>query len=176
MPEINEFAGVVRQHHASLRYFIRSLGVQSAWVDDLAQEAFLLAYRKWDDLDDVGNASPWLIAIAKNLVMNELSKSSRRQRLLDENMTTLLLAAETGEERPAAAADRGIRHEALRDCMAKLPERSRQVVHARYFDDRNSTEIGSDLKMTTTAVRQLLFRSRQVLADCLQRKAIHDAG
>ena len=46
MPEINEFAGVVRQHHASLRYFIRSLGVQSAWVDDLAQEAFLLAYRQ----------------------------------------------------------------------------------------------------------------------------------
>ncbi|MCW1924083.1 sigma-70 family RNA polymerase sigma factor [Luteolibacter arcticus] len=176
MPEINQFAGVVRQHHASLRYFIRSLGVQSAWVDDLAQEAFLLAYRKWEDLDEVGNAGLWLCAIAKNLVMNELSKTSRRQRLLDENMTTLLLAAEGGgDERPASVADRGIRHEALRDCMAKLPERSRQVVHARYFDDQNSSEIGSDLKMTTTAVRQVLFRSRQLLADCLQRKSIHEA-
>lgn len=177
MPEINEFAGVVREHHASLRYFIRSLGVQQAWVDDIAQEAFLLAYRKWDDLDDIGNAGLWLCAIARNLVMNELSKTSRRQRLLDENMTTLLLAAEDGEARtPGSTADRGVRHEALRDCLSKLPERSRQVVHARFFEDRNSSEIGSELKMSTTAVRQILFRSRNLLADCLQRKAIHEAG
>ncbi|WP_035606040.1 sigma-70 family RNA polymerase sigma factor [Haloferula sp. BvORR071] len=176
MPEINEFAAVVREHHASLRYFIRSLGVQQAWVDDIAQEAFLLAYRKWDELDETGNAGLWLCAIARNLVMNELSKNSRRQRLLDENMTTLLLAAESGEDTPpGGAADRGIHHQALRDCLAKLPERSRQVVHARYFQDQNSSEIGSELKLSTTAVRQILFRSRNLLAECLQRKAIHEA-
>lgn len=177
MPEINEFAAVVREHHASLRYFIRSLGVQQAWVDDIAQEAFLLAYRKWDDLDEIGNAGLWLCTIARNLVLNELSKTSRRQRLLDENMTTLLVAAEGGEaSSPGSAADRGIRHQALRDCLSKLPERSRQVVYARYFEDQNSTEIGSALKMSTTAVRQILFRSRNLLAECLQRKAITEAG
>lgn len=176
MPEINEFSSVVREHHSRLRYFIRSLGVQSAWVDDIAQEAFLLAYKKWGDLDEVGNAGVWLCAIARNLVMNELTKTSRRQRLLDENMTTLLLAAESEPTRPGQASDQCISHQALRDCMEKLPERSRQVVQARYFHDLNSTDIGGDLKMTTTAVRQVLFRSRQLLADCLQRKEIHEAG
>ena len=176
MPEINEFTGVVREHHSRLRYFIRSLGVQSAWVDDIAQEAFLLAYRKWDELDEIGNVAPWLCKIARNLVMNELTKTSRRQRLLDENMTTMLLAAEGDTERPGRASDQGISHQALRDCLAKLPERSRQVIHARYFEDLNSTDIGGDMKMSTTAVRQVLFRSRQLLADCLQSKAIYESG
>ena len=174
MPEINQFTDVVREHHPRLRYFIRSLGVQSAWVDDIAQEAFLLAYRKWDELDDVKNAGIWLTAIARNLVMNELTKTSRRKRLLDENMTTLLLAAEGEPERPGRLSDQCTNHQALRDCLSKLSARSRKVVHARYFEDLDVTDIGGDLKMKANAIRQVLFRSRKVLAGCLQSKAINE--
>ena len=43
--------GMVREHHAGLRAYVRSLGVEEAWVDDVAQEAFLVAYRKLDEWD-----------------------------------------------------------------------------------------------------------------------------
>ena len=175
MPEINAYTEVVRAHHSSLRYFIRSLGVQSAWVDDLAQEAFLLAYRKWDELDSPANAGAWLRAIARNLVMNEITKTNRRQRLIDENLTTLLLDAENEPEKPGAADDLGIRAKALGDCMQELSDRARKIIRARYFDERNSTEIGEDLRMQPATVRKVLFNSRQILADCLRTKAIHDA-
>jgi hypothetical protein len=36
---LEEFEGWVREHQAGLRAFIRALGVDEAWVDDLAQEA-----------------------------------------------------------------------------------------------------------------------------------------
>jgi len=175
MPEINEYTEVVRAHHSGLRYFIRSLGVQSAWVDDIAQEAFLLAYRKWDDLDEATNAGAWLRTIARNLVMNELSKTHRRQRLIDENLTTLLLDAEPDAERPGRAEDHGIRNRALGECIEQLSDRSREIIRARYFDDRNSSEIGDDLKMQPATVRKVLYHSRQLLADCLRSKAVHDA-
>lgn len=175
MPEINAYTEIVRAHHSSLRYFIRSLGVRSAWVDDLAQEAFLLAYRKWDELDHPENAGAWLRTIARNLVMNEISKTSRRQRLLDENLTSLLLAAENEPARPGAASDHGIRDRALGECLKELSERSRGIIKARYFDDRNSSEIGGDLKIPPATVRKILYHSRQILADCLRGKAIHDA-
>ncbi len=174
MPEINEFTEVVRGHHSSLRYFIRSLGVRSAWVDDLAQEAFLLAYRKWDELDNPANAGAWLRTIARNLVMNEITKSNRRQRLLDENLTTLLIAAEPPEDTPGAAGDQAVREKALGECLGRLTERSRGVVLARYFDDRNSSEIGEALKMPAATVRKILYHARQTLAECLRGKAIHD--
>lgn len=175
MPELNAYTEVVREHHSGLRYFIRSLGVQSAWVDDLAQEAFLLAYRKWDELDDPSNAGAWLRAIARNLVMNEITKTNRRQRLIDENLTTLLLDTESEPEKPGSADERGMRHRALSECLQELSERSRAIIRARYFDDRNSSEIGGDLRMQPATVRKVLFHSRQLLADCLRSKAIHDA-
>lgn len=175
MPEINEYTEVVRTHHSSLRYFIRSLGVQSAWVDDLAQEAFLLAYRKWDDLDDASNAGAWLRTIARNLVMNEITKTSRRQRLIDENLTTLLLDAEQNSDQPGRTEDHGIRNRALVECIEGLSGRSREIIRARYFDERNSTEIGEDLKMQPAAIRKVLYHSRQILADCLRSKAVYDA-
>ena len=60
-----QFEAVVRESHSSLRFFIRSLGVDDAWVDDLAQETFLLAYRKWEFLDDPANAMFWLRRIGR---------------------------------------------------------------------------------------------------------------
>ena len=42
------FAGLVQEHQASLRAFVRSLGVDSGWVDDLAQDAFVTAYQYYE--------------------------------------------------------------------------------------------------------------------------------
>ena len=42
-PRDHRFTELIQEHHASLRYFIHSLGVNPAWVDDVAQDAFLLS-------------------------------------------------------------------------------------------------------------------------------------
>jgi RNA polymerase sigma-70 factor, ECF subfamily len=163
----------VRAHHSGLRYFIRSLGVSEAWVDDLAQETFLIAHRKWDDLDHPDQAPGWLRQIARNLVMNELTKSGRRQRLLDEKVTTLLIHAEPDTPAPGALQDAEIRHEALRECLDGLPGNVRAIINARYYDDRNATDIGDEFSMNPAAVRKLLYLARKTLADCLAGKQVH---
>jgi RNA polymerase sigma-70 factor (ECF subfamily) len=147
--------------------------VNDAWVDDLAQETFLIAHRKWDELDSPENAPGWFRSIARNLVMNELTKTGRRQRLLDEKITGLLVAAEPTAPAPGVLQDAEIRHEALRQCLAGLPENVRRVIHARYYDDRNSSEIGDELSMNPASVRKLLFHARKTLAECLVAKQIH---
>ncbi|MCW1915208.1 sigma-70 family RNA polymerase sigma factor [Luteolibacter sp. GHJ8] len=163
----------VRTHHSGLRYFIRSLGVSDAWVDDLAQETFLIAHRKWEELDHPDQAPGWLRQIARNLVMNELTKTGRRQRLLDEKVTTLLIQADSPVPAPGALQDAEIRHEALRECLDGLPGKVRSVINARYYDDRNATEIGEELSMNPAAVRKLLYLARKTLAECLASKQIH---
>lgn len=175
MPDIKQFTEVVQTHHNNLRYFIRSLGTQSAWVDDIAQETFLLAYRKWNELDETENAGAWLRAIARNLVMNEITKTNRRQRLIDENLTTLLLDSESEMENPGSTEERNLRSTALGECLDKLPERNRNIIRARYFENRNSSEIGGLLRIQPANIRKILYTSRQILADCLHGKAIHEA-
>ena len=175
MPDLKEFTRVIGDHHSSLRYFIQGLGVNPSWVDDVAQDAFLVAYRRWEELDTMENPGAWLRTIARNLVLNATAKLNRRQRLLDENLTTLLLEAE--HEAPAAGElpDLAQRQDALRDCLARLTERARRVIEARYFKDRNSSEIGAEFAMKPVAVRKMLFHARQSLADCLKTQ-VTDAG
>lgn len=168
MPDLKEFTHVINEHHSSLRYFIQGLGVNPAWVDDMAQDAFLVAYRKWEEFEVVENPGAWLRSIARNLVMNETAKLNRRQRLLDENLTTLLLDTEGEAEEPGKLSDFGHQQDALRRCLKQLSERARGVIEARYFQDRNSSEIGDEFAMKPVAVRKLLFHSRQTLASCLK--------
>jgi RNA polymerase sigma-70 factor (ECF subfamily) len=79
---IQEFEGWVKEHQSGLRAFIRALGVDEAWVDDLAQEAFIIAYRRLDDFEPGTDFGKWLRRIARNLAANERRKDARRSRLL----------------------------------------------------------------------------------------------
>ena len=99
--EIETFSGLVKEHQAGLRAFVRALGVDDVWVDDLAQEAFLVAYRRRDDFDPEADFGKWLRGIARRLVANERRKAGRRSRLLHDSLTDLLMEAAPSEE-PAA--------------------------------------------------------------------------
>ena len=41
-----QFIEQVREHHAGLRGFVRSLGVEPLRVDDVGQEVFIVAYNR----------------------------------------------------------------------------------------------------------------------------------
>ncbi len=171
MPDLAEFTRFIEGHHSSLRYFIQGLGVNTAWVDDIAQDTFLVAYRKWDEIGDLENPGAWLRAIARNLVLNETAKLHRRQRLMDENLTTILAGAYP--EPPAAGdfIDLSQWQESLRLCLKELPAKARQIVEARYFRERTSNQIGAEFAMKPVAVRKLLFHARQTLGECLRSKS-----
>jgi len=170
MPDLKEFTRVVAENHASLRYYIQGLGVSAAWVDDMAQDTFLVAYRKWEEIGRVENPGAWLRTIARNLVLNETAKLNRRQRLLDENLTTLLVEADHEGLPAGELSDLSERREALYQCMQILSERARGVVERHYFKDRKSEDIGRELSMKPAAVRKMLFHARQALAGCLRSR------
>lgn len=167
MSDQDPFTLMIQEHHASLRHYIAALGVNHAWVDDLAQETFLIVYRKWDEFTKVDNQGAWLRTVAKNLVLNETAKIGRRQRLFNEKLTSLLIEAEDRQPAPEYSPET---LKALKTCISLLTDRSRTVVEARYFRNRTSQDIGEDLDMKPAAVRKVLFHARHALADCLRAK------
>jgi RNA polymerase sigma-70 factor (ECF subfamily) len=172
MESNQQFVTMVRETHSSLRFFIRSLGVRSAWVDDIAQDTYLIAYKRFQKLDDPANAIFWLRAIARNLVMNELAKNARRKRLLDENLTTILLQSEELLSDHTSLADRETTQATLHKCLKGLTPRSQEIIRARYFENKKSNEIGHRFALSSSAVRKVLFQARKSLARCLQDSAI----
>ena len=77
--KLEAFTQLVKKHQSGLRAFIRSIGVSSEKVDDYAQEAFLVAYKKFNEYDsDKASFGVWLKGIIRYLILNDQRKAARR--------------------------------------------------------------------------------------------------
>lgn len=165
---IEAFSGLVKEHQAGLRAFVRALGADDVWVDDIAQEAFLVAYRRRDDFDPEADFGKWLRGIARHLVANERRKAARRSRLLHHSLIDLLMEAAPAEE--AAGIRAPELFAAMRSCVAQLPPRSRELLHCRYAQGENAVRLAERLRLQADAVRQSLVRIRVAVKACIERK------
>jgi RNA polymerase sigma-70 factor (ECF subfamily) len=52
-------------------------------------------------------------------------------------------------------------------CLAKLTDRSRKLLHMRYFEDLPPQQIGIILGMASQSVRVSLSRIRTALSECV---------
>ena len=80
------FEELYRQHFDLARRAIRRTGVKGeAEVDDLAQETFIVVYRRFSELDLArGDGKGWIYRIAVNLALNYRRKPhARRETLMD---------------------------------------------------------------------------------------------
>jgi len=162
----NLFAGLVKEHQASLRVFVRSLGVEPDWVDDLAQDSFVVACREMGSYDPERDFGKWLRGIARNLVRNELRKQGRHRRILNEGLSQHLLEFREQEEEQFGARDVS----ALRDCVEQLPNRSRELVRSRYYEGWNATVLADKFEMKAATIRQTLLRIRRQLYQCINQR------
>ena len=161
-----EFTQLVAEQHQQLRSFVRTLGVAPDWVDDLAQEALLVAWREQDSFDQQRDLGKWLRGIARNLVRNELRKRERQERLLHQGLAELLVR--TDEQKPEQESWAECRVPVLRDCVEQLAPKSRELVSGRYGDGWKAPDLADHFNMTSTAVRQALVRIRRQLKRCIE--------
>lgn len=165
-----EFTQLVAEQHQQLRSFVRSLGVAPDWVDDIAQETFLVAWRERDSFDQQQDYGKWLRGIARNLIRNELRKHERHKRLLHKGLTELLLSAVESDPAPESWVTSRI--STLRDCVEKLAPKSRQLVAGRYGDGWKAPDLADHFGMTPAAVRKALARIRAQLKKCIDIKVV----
>jgi RNA polymerase sigma-70 factor (ECF subfamily) len=168
-PAPEDFEARVREHQAGLRTFIRALGADEAWVDDLAQEVFIVAYRRLNQFEPGTDFGKWLRSIARYLVANERRKEARHSRLLPFAVVDALLAHE-----PESGIETRITDllPVMRDCVEQLPSRSRELLQRRYVDNENATTLARCLRMNADAVRQQLLRIRLAVKECVERKVV----
>ena len=166
-----EFEVLVLEHHVRLRAFVRSLGVDPDWVDDVAQEAFLTAYRQWDSFDRERDFGKWLRGIAANIVRNETRKEARRQRILNTELAEILLNryAESKERHEPLSID------AIRQCIGELAPQSRRAVKGRYGDGLSAPQLAEQLDTTAANVRQILVRARRQVRQCVELRMLKEA-
>lgn len=158
----SRFALLVAEHQAALRTFVRMLGVQPIWVDDVAQEILLIAYRRFDEFDQERDFFAWLRGIARKVVANNRRKVGRQARL---ELAAFIEPAADGSAHEALSLQEV--QAALRTCLENLSGHSRDLLRMRYEEDLDSDAMGVGLGRAGNAVRQSLFRVREVLRRCI---------
>lgn len=76
------FESAYREHHAFVWRILRHLGVPDLLLDDLVQDVFLVAYRRWDRLDPAGSLRSWLYGIARRVTADVRRGARRREARL----------------------------------------------------------------------------------------------
>lgn len=124
---------------------------------DCTAEAFARAWDAWTDgRGPAGRPLPWLLAIARRLIIDGWRRAGRIGWL------------PLGDRDDLVAPDRLVESEFwlwLDDLAAALPARQREVLFLRYRRDLADAEIGAVMGLSASGVRSLLSRAVQGLRD-----------
>jgi len=160
-----DFIRQLSASHNSLLGFILSLLPDVHAASDVLQETHVEMWRKAEDFEPGTNFLAWACRIAHFKVLEARAKQ-RRSRLVfdDELLGTLAIESERHEQ---AASDAG---GALEDCLARLSTKQRELVQSRYAAGGSVKKLAEKLGRSTQGLAVTLFRIRQALLDCMQRK------
>jgi len=126
-------------------------------AEELAQDAFVVAFRQWDRIAGYDRPDAWV----RRVVVNR--SISRRRRLGTEAKALARVAL----QRKPAVAELAPEAEAFWKAVRNLPERQAQAVALRYLEDLPLADIAHILDISEGAVKSHLHRGRQTLADQL---------
>ena len=165
---------VERESAAVIRACHRILGDLGA-AEDIAQDAFVIAYRSLAKWRADGPFGAWLARIAVRLAIREAGRRRsiawvQPMRGVDGEVDDVLARLSAGPAaNPEANALRGERHEMVRRAVAALDEPYREVVALRFFAERSLDEIaavtGRPLGTVKTHLHRGLLRLRGVLGE-----------
>jgi RNA polymerase sigma factor (sigma-70 family) len=154
--------------------------------EDVAQEVFLLAWRRLPTLRNPASFAPWLRQLARNAARTHMRGTSRRRRIGEKASAELgreaAAAADPAPDAPTALAweeERAALAAAIGAALAELPEDAREVVILFYREGRSLAQVAALLGLSQDAAKKRLSRARarlradlaDRLGDALERTA-----
>jgi RNA polymerase sigma-70 factor (ECF subfamily) len=147
--------GVVRRGFAGV-------GVARDDVEDVVQDVLLAIHLKRHTWDPAMPLTPWVLAIARNKMIDDLRRRGRRPEVaIDLQQFDI-----EGEDQQASIDAYDVNR-----VLNGLSDRNRDIVRSISIDGHSARDVADRLGMTEVAVRVALHRSLKTLADTYQEKA-----
>ena len=147
------FGELVRRHGAAVRGLLRRMGAAPAEADDIAQDAFLVAFERIGEFRAQGTFAAWVKKIGARQYLRRLQRERR----------IAAFAAETdGAEEPAAAPDAAGRID-LDEALRALGPAERICVSMCYGAGLSHAEAADALNLPLGTVKSHVKRGLEKL-------------
>jgi RNA polymerase sigma-70 factor (ECF subfamily) len=135
-----------------------------AAAEDIVQDAFLEAFRKWDRIAGYDQPGAWVRRVVANMSVSAFRRRGRELRTLTR------LTGRSDHVVPDLSPSTLAFWQAVR----ALPKRQAQVAALFYLEDRPIAEIASILQIAEGTVKKHLFDGRRALARTLDLDEVTD--
>ena len=147
---------------------INFLREDKAVVDDLVQDAFILALVSLKDLKNTHRFSQWLTSITTNLVLKYQEKGKRYDFIslsdVEEEFSTVLRDDNTSKQ--------SISYEEIMSAIDSLPEGYKKIFNMSVLDGLSHQEISELLDIAPHSSSSQLSRAKAMLRNILSPRAI----
>ena len=128
-------------------------------ANDIAQDAFLRAYRRLGDFEAERPFARWLFVIARNASLDALRRRKRAAAFVPEQ------SAESQVADPEETVLRADEAERVRAALRTLPPRYRDAIELYYLHGLRYREVADALDVPLGTVKTLISRAKRRLRD-----------
>jgi RNA polymerase sigma-70 factor (ECF subfamily) len=164
--DANAFGSLVERYQEAAFRTAYLVTRDAAAAEDVAQEAFVRAYRELHRFHRGDPFRPWLLRIVHNLALNEV-RSRKRRSAVAERVAVVASSVEPPADAELTARDEA--HTVLR-AIGELDADDRQILHLRWFLELPEAEIAVAIGRPAGTVKSRLHRAGQRLRAVIERK------
>lgn len=167
------FERMVREYEDRLYSFAHRLSGDPADAEEIAQDAFVRAYRALKTYPPVRiralSLKAWLYQITLNVARNRLRRKRRNFVSLDAPGPDGVVREleDDPEGRPDSRFEQGRRRTDIATLVAGLPERYRSALILRYMEGLRLEEVASVLKQPLGTVKSNVHRAVNALREAM---------
>lgn len=168
------YAQLMDHYRESIYYTMLKMVNNADDADDLTIEAFGKAFNRLEQYSPSYAFSTWLFKIASNNCIDFIRKKRIKVTSMDSGVTTddgevIYFDAESNTRDPEETVMHKQKVMLMRELVAKLKPRYRQLVEKRYFEELSYEEISEELNLPLGTVKAQLFRARDFLANMMEK-------
>lgn len=156
------FSELVRRHQQMTYNLAYRFMRDAALAEDMAQEAFLKAYRLLAGFRGDSSFSTWLYRVTCSVCLTELARRKKRGEveLKPAHFNTVAVHPTDSQDLP----------EHIRRCVTKLSDRYAEIVTLYYLNGTSYDEIAETLDIPMGTLKTWMFRARKQLRKIVEKE------
>jgi RNA polymerase sigma-70 factor (ECF subfamily) len=147
-------------------------------AEDITQETFYIAFKKFHQLKDEDKCKNWLFSIMRNLYLKEVERRGNFRELNFDDRGEYIQNLESMAAKNYSESEliKKTDNQDIQPLMDRMPEKYKSPFLLFYMDNRSYKEIADALNIPIGTVMSRISRGRDFVKNLLLKNAVKEHG